>query len=176
MKRAVVFSFLLGMAAVMGSVQMRAADDQLVGPLRTQWEGTRKLVVGMAEAIPEAKYDYKPTPEVRSFREQLVHLVGENHMFMGMVAGDKPMDRKVLDGLKTREDILKALGDSYDNGTKVLAGLTDEKALESVPAFGGKQTPRWAIVMANIVDNMDHYGNLVVYVRLNGITPPRSAK
>jgi uncharacterized damage-inducible protein DinB len=84
------------------------------------------------------------------------------------------MDRAAFEGLKSREEIIQALKDSYDNGTKFLATLTDEKALEAIP-FRNGQMPRWAIIMANLMDNMDHYGNLVVYVRLNGMVPPRTA-
>ncbi len=171
MKRVVTCSFVLGIVVVAGSIQLRAADA-IVGPLKTQWTNARNLVVKVAEVVPEDKYDYKPTPEVRSFRDQFVHLVGENYMFMGFVAGEKSSPPQ---SLKTREEIVKALNDSYDYGDKILAGLTDEKATESVPAFRGQPLPKWAIVMANLMDNMDHYGNLVVYMRVNGITPPRSA-
>ncbi len=172
MKRRIAFVFVLGMAAVLGAAPLRAAEN-IVGPLKTNWETIRNLVVKVAEVVPEDKYDWKPTPEVRSFREQFVHIVGENYLFMGFVAGEK---QSAPQNLKTREEIVKALNDSYDYGAKVLAALTDEKATESVPAFRGQQQPRWSIAMANFLDNMDHYGNLVVYMRTNGITPPRSAK
>ena len=171
MKRRVVCSFLLGVTVVLGTVQFGAADSRIWGPLRAQWELTRNLIMGMAEAIPEAKYDYKPTPEVRTFREQLIHLVSENNYYMSMVAGDKPPDRSKYEALKTRDEILKALKDSYDYGTKALADLTDEKAMETITARG-QQVPRWTAALYNITDNMDHYGNLVVYMRLNGIVPP----
>lgn len=174
MKRWVACSFLLGAAMISGSVPMRAAGDQIVGPLRTQWDTTKKLVMDMAGAIPEAKYDYKPTPEVRTFREQFIHLISENYNFMGSVAGDKPVDRAKFDSLKTRDEILKSLQESYDYGTKVLANLTDEKAVETI-SFRNQQVLRWVPFLLNIADNMDHYGNLVVYARLNGIVPPRTA-
>lgn len=171
MKRVVSCSFVLVLTIVAGSIQLRAADN-IVGPLKTQWDNIRNFVVKVAEVVPEDKYDWKPTPEVRSFREQFVHIIGENHLFMGLVAGEKSAAPQ---NLKTREEIVKALNDSYDYGAKVLGGLTDEKATESVPGFRGQSQPRWAIAMTNFIDNMDHYGNLVVYMRLNGITPPRSA-
>ncbi len=174
MKRWMAGSFLLGTALMLGIVPAGAADGQIVGPLRAQWESTEQLVMGVAKAMPEAKYDYKPTPEVRTFREQLIHLVGENYFYMGMVAGDKPPDRAKFDTLKTRDEILKALQESYDYGAKVLANLTDEKATETI-SIRDRQVPRWTGCLMNISDNMDHYGNLVVYLRLNGIVPPRTA-
>ena len=172
MKRFLLCSFVLGAIVALGIEQARAADT-LMAPLRAQWETTRTYVVGMAELIPEAKYDYQPTPVVRTFREQLTHIVSENFSYMSMVSGDKPPDRAKLEALQTREEILKALKDSYDYGTKALANLTDEKAAEPI-SIRGTATLRWAAAMYNIADNMDHYGNLVVYARINGITPPRS--
>src|SRR5437899_1088096 len=60
-------------------------------------------------------------------------------------------------------------------GRRVWEGITEEKALEMVAGRGGQQTQRWAAILGVIQDNMNHYGNLVVYLRLNGIVPPRSA-
>jgi uncharacterized damage-inducible protein DinB len=150
------------------------AEDNIVGPLRTQWGLTKDMVLNLAESIPEAKYDYKPTPEVRTFREQLTHIVSENMNYVSMAAGDPPPDRPKLEALRGREEILKALRDSYAYGEKTLAALTDEKAIEKVN-MRGQMVLRWYPVLYDIQDNMDHYGNLVVYVRLNGMVPPKTA-
>ncbi|OFW09753.1 MAG: hypothetical protein A3G20_09370 [Acidobacteria bacterium RIFCSPLOWO2_12_FULL_59_11] len=158
--------------AWLASAQNSAAQGSFLGPLKTQWENIAKMVMGIAEIIPEDKYDYKPTPEVRSFREQLQHLVFENYNFMGAVAGDPPPDRSKFEALKTRAELLQALKESYDYGAKVWAGLNEQKAMETI-TFRNTQTARWVPVLSNIADNMDHYGNLVVYVRLNGLVPPR---
>jgi len=60
----------------MGSCPIRAADA-VAGQLRTQWETTKGLVMGIAAVFPEDKFDSRPTPQVRTFREQLIHLAGE---------------------------------------------------------------------------------------------------
>lgn len=176
MKRLLLCVFLLGTTLALGGTPARAADstgkDVIVGPLRFQWDMTKKLVLGIAEMVPESKYDYRPTPEVRSFREQFVHIVGENYNYMAMIAGDPAPDRSKFEALKTRDEILKALTDSYDYGTKALANLTDEKAADPI-SIRGRKTLRWGAALYNIQDNMDHYGNLVTYVRLNGMVPPR---
>lgn len=164
---AAIFILLTSIAPV------RAADD-IVGPLRTQWGATQNLVLNLAEIIPEAKYDYKPTPEVRAIREVLAHLVFENLSYMGTVAGAPAPDRAKIEAMKTRDEILNALKESYAFGDRTLAALTDEKAVEKI-TFRGQTVVRWYPVLFNIQDNMDHYGNLVVYVRLNGMVPPRTA-
>jgi uncharacterized damage-inducible protein DinB len=168
-----VCTLVLGMILAVGTGSLRAADN-IVGPLRTQWGLTKDMVVGLAESIPESKYDYKPTPEVRTFREQLTHLVSENMNYMSMVAGDPAPDRAKLEAMQSRDEILKALRDSYAYGERTLAGLTDEKAVEKI-TMRGQSVVRWYPVLYNIQDNMDHYGNLVVYVRLNGMVPPKTA-
>jgi len=142
---------------------------------KATWESTRTLVLGIADSVPEDKYDFKPTPAVRTFREILVHLIGENYTFFSRVSGDNLGSNARFDTLKSRAEILKALRDSYDYGAQVWAGLTEEKALQMVAGRGGQQVQRWSAILGVIQDNMNHYGNLVVYLRLNGIVPPRSA-
>ena len=142
---------------------------------RATWDNTRTLLLGIADSVPEDKYDFKPTPAVRTFREILIHLIGENYTFFSRVSGDNLGSNARFDTLKSRAEIMKALRESYDYDARVWAGLTEEKALEMVPGRGGQPTQRWAAILATIQDNMNHYGNLVVYLRLNGIVPPRSA-
>jgi uncharacterized damage-inducible protein DinB len=144
-------------------------------PTKATWESTRGLVLGLVEAFPEDKYDFKPTPAVRAFREVAIHLIGENYFFFSRVSGDKLGDNARFNNLKSRDEILKALRESYDYGAKVWAGLTEEKALEMVEGRGGQKVQRWSAILGAIQDNMNHYGNLVVYARLNGVVPPRSA-
>ena len=127
--------------------------------------------------VPEHLYDFRPTPEVRSFREQFTHLIDENYRFMAQAAGEPPpMEKSTIEQLKGRGEILKALKDSYDYGAKVWTGLTDERAVEPIPGRGGQPQQRWAPILLQIVDNMNHYGNLVVYVRLKGLVPARTAE
>ena len=144
-------------------------------PVKATWDSTRSLVLGIVEVMPEDKYDFKPVPAVRSFREIAIHLIGENYTFFSRVSGDKVADNARFSTLKSRDEIVKALRESYDYGAKVWAGLTEEKALEIVEGRGGQRVQRWAAILGVIQDNTNHYGNLVVYVRLNGLVPPRSA-
>jgi uncharacterized damage-inducible protein DinB len=155
-----------------GAAGQVATKDVIVGPLRTQWELTEGLVMGIAQIVPEWLYEYRPTPQVRSFREQLTHIVSENALYMSMVAGVPVPDRDKIEAMQGRANILQALQDSYDFGTRTLENLTDEKAAEYID-MRGRKVLRWYAVLYNIWDNMDHYGNLVVYVRQNGMVPPR---
>src|SRR5207249_9831300 len=106
------------------------------------------------------------------FRDNVIHLVAENYQFFGRVAGENLGNP--AQNLKRRDELIKALRESYDYGAKVWAGLTEEKALEMIEVRDQK-VQRWSAILGAIQDNMNHYGNLVVYVRLNGLVPPRSA-
>jgi uncharacterized damage-inducible protein DinB len=156
------------------SIATARAADEIVGPLRTQWGITRDLVVNLVQIMPEDKYDYKPTLEIRSFREIVGHLILENYNFMSMVAGEPAPDKAKFEALKSRDELTKALAESYAFGERTLATLTDAKAVEKI-TMRGQSVVRWYPILYNIQDSMDHYGNLVVYVRLNGLVPPRTA-
>jgi len=163
--------------AILGTAGVAAAQPSLpatsfLTPVKATWESTPSLVTGLVEVMPEDKYDFKPTPEVRSFRDVVIHLVGENYLFFSRVTGENKGNP--AQNLKSRDELIKALRESYDYGEKAWAGLTEEKALEPIEVRGQK-VQRWSAILAAIQDNNNHYGNLVVYVRLNGLVPPRSA-
>jgi uncharacterized damage-inducible protein DinB len=144
-------------------------------PAKATWESTRALVLGIAEIFPEDKYDFKPTPAVRTLRENLIHLIGENYFFFSKVTGETLPSNARFNELKSREEILKELRASYDYDAKVWDTLTEAKALELVEGRNNQKVQRWSFILGAIQDNMNHYGNLVVYARLNGLVPPRSA-
>jgi uncharacterized damage-inducible protein DinB len=168
---------LLVGVAWLAAAQCGSAQTNFLAPLKTQWDSTRTLLEGLVAQVPEDLYDFRPTPEIRSFREQFTHLIDENFRFMAQAAGEPPpMEKSAIEQLKGRDDILKALKESYDYGAKVWTGMTEQKAMEMIPGRGGQQQLRWAPILVQIVDNMNHYGNLVVYVRLKGMVPARTAE
>jgi len=160
------------------------ADNPAQGPivttLRAQWQSVSDKVIAIAEIVPEDLYDWSPTPEVRDFREQFTHLAGEGYNFLrtlGSVPGVTPPTNAELEALTTKAEVMQALRDSYAWQGKVLESLTEEYATEIAPGRGGAPgtTPRWNSIVSLLIDNMDHYGNLVTYVRLNGMVPPSTA-
>ncbi|MBI4479359.1 MAG: DinB family protein [Acidobacteria bacterium] len=174
-RRSIVVLVLLAGTCLAGA-QQSAAQTSFLTPLKAQWDSTRNLVTGIVGQVPEDKYDYRPTPETRSFREQFTHLIGENYRFMAQAAGEPaPLDQATADKFKSRDEIVKALADSYEYGDKVWATMDDKKAMEMIAGRGGQQQMRWSAILVNIIDNMDHYGNLVTMVRLNGMVPGRTA-
>ena len=167
--RALVAFFLILISAA--AAQPLAAQNAMADELRRQWAASRRQMVGIAEAMPADKFGFRPTAEVRSFGEIINHVAGEGRMEMEVVVGAQPGDPNRYESLKDRAEIVRALSEFFDYGTSVLANMTDQQALEAV-TLRERQSPRWAVVVGAIGHNKEHFGNLVTYLRLNGITPP----
>ncbi|HEY6273636.1 MAG TPA: DinB family protein [Terriglobales bacterium] len=146
-------------------------------------------IVGTAEAMPEDKYNFAPSglnipgsdfKGVRTFAEQVKHVAATNYLLWGAVTGDKsPVESKDDNGpasLKTKAEIVKYLKDSYAIGHKAAKTLTPENAASTYASpFGGSQPiPRLFMVTFGVAHGFDHYGQMVEYLRMNGIIPPAS--
>jgi uncharacterized damage-inducible protein DinB len=138
-----------------------------------------KSFLTVAEAMPETKYSYIPTggnfEGVRSFGEQVKHVACSQFAFFNEIEGKTPPEHCENGGpspAKTKAELLKYLRDSFDYGDHVLATVTPQNALDRVDGpYAGPNT-RLGIAAAALWHISDHYGQLVVYLRLNGIVPP----
>lgn len=139
-------------------------------------------VISAAEAMPAEKYDFAPNGQgdfkgVRSFGDQVRHLAQANYgLIHGWgVAGE--IDPKTLDSLKTKDELVKALRDSFAYEQAAINSITPENAFVSIPGpkFAQPVTRVSAVTFA-MAHAMDHYGQLVEYLRMNGIIPPASRK
>ncbi len=142
-------------------------------------------VMAVADAMPDDKFDFTPTQlntkdsrdPVRSFALEVRHLATGNYAFWCPLTGDPlPAGIKGPNGpedLKTKADIMKYLKDSFAVGHKAAATLTAANVVEIVPTVRGPQ-PRLYLATFAIEHANDHYGQLVLFLRLNGITPPGS--
>jgi uncharacterized damage-inducible protein DinB len=138
-------------------------------------------VVGAAEAMPADKYDFAPNcagdfKGVRTFAAQVRHLAQANyHFFHGWgVAGE--IDPKTLDSLKTKDELVKALRESFAFEQAAINSITPENAFSSLPGPPALKLTRVSMVAYGMQHTMDHYGQMVEYLRMNGIVPPASRK
>lgn len=145
-----------------------------------------KNVVGVAEAMPEDKYNFTPASlniqgaaykDVRTFAELIKHTATANYRFWTTITGDKmPENIKGPNGpeeLKSKAEIVKFLKDSFEVGHRAAQSLTTQNMLEELPFFRSKQT-RLYITTACVIHAADEYGQMVEYLRMNGIVPPAS--
>ena len=179
MKFRTVRTALVLLAIGMVGTQAGTAANSIADEVREHWKDTRNMMMTIAGAIPEDKLDYKPVPEVRSFRDMLEHMVEDTAVHVGYSAGvSREESRRAVAKYahaKTKAEFLKGLDASYDYGDKVLADLTDQNALDMVSGMRGERMTRIMAYMHALEDIVDHYGNLVVYLRLNGVVPPSTA-
>ncbi len=130
-------------------------------------------VVHAAEKMPESNYDFKATPEVRSFGQLVGHVADANYMFCSQALGvDNPV--KGIEKSKTsKADLVAALKGAVDYCSKAFDGMTEAKASE-MTKFGRFDLARLSLLSLNTAHTDEHYGNMVTYMRLKGIVPPTS--
>lgn len=137
--------------------------------------------VGAAEAMPEDKYSFAPSngefKGVRTFAEQVKHVAAVNYIFGSEILQEKPPvdtgEEKGPASITSKADILKFLNDSFDYLHKAVASVTEKNELDQIDSLFGK-TSRLTIASFSTSHPFDHYGQMAVYLRMNGIVPPAS--
>lgn len=171
-------AFLIGAAAY-------AAEPVSVGKL---YDGELKMaeseIVPLAEAMPDDKYDFRPTDgafkDVRTFGSQVKHLATVLYMVEAASQGQKPpvdlgKDENGPASVKTKAEIVQYLKDAFAYGHKMTSMLTAQNQMELVKSpFGGPDQPRAGIANVAVWHSFDHYGQMVVYARMCGVIPPAS--
>lgn len=137
----------------------------------------------VAEAMPENMYSFVPTAGkfdgVRSFGEQVKHVACAQFAFFNEFEGKKPpedCEKGGHDPAKTKAELIKYLKDSFDYSNGVLATLTAKNALERVEGRYAGPNTKLGISVVAVWHITDHYGQLVEYLRMNGIVPPMTQK
>ena len=130
-------------------------------------------VVGAAQKMPEENYSFKPTPDVRSFGQIVGHIADAQYLFCSVTLGDTNPAPGIEKSKTSKADLVKALGDALTYCDKAYSAMTDAQAADMVKFFGRDQ-PKLAILAFNSAHNMEHYGNLVTYMRIKGLVPPSS--
>ena len=146
-----------------------------------------KEVVEAAEAMPENKFDFSPEKlnvpgsdykGVRTFGEQLKHIAASNYLIWSPITGEKPPntvnDGKGPDNMKAKADIIKYLKDSFAFGHRSVATLNSSNLVEPITSSSGRQTTRLFLATFAPAHAFDHYGQMIEYLRMNGIVPPAS--
>ncbi len=144
------------------------------------WKDVERDFVALAEAMPEEKWNYKPTQgefkDVRTFGEQVKHVACANEAWAKKISGEKAPERCDLGGpnpAKTKAELLAYLRGSFALMDRVIADTNGENVLH--PNGGPYWGPnRLSALTAALWHVSDHYGQLVVYLRMNGIVPPAS--
>jgi uncharacterized damage-inducible protein DinB len=156
-----------------------AASPSMAAVVRNMHATIRRNLAEAAEGMPAAEYAFKPTPEVRTFAEVVAHVAFGNFLFCSQAKAEQPPARDNFAKATDKAVLVKALRDSLAYCDDVYAGTTDANfnQLVKVPGPGGaREAGRGAGLVFNTTHNNEHYGNLVVYMRLKGHVPPSTAR
>jgi uncharacterized damage-inducible protein DinB len=143
--------------------------------------------MGAADAMPEDKYDWAPTQGdfkgVKTFAQEVKHVAAINFFLGAAILGEKPPQEvgnpeMGPDALKTKADILKYMKESFAYAHKAVQSITAQNGTRAIKSPFGQGTDVTPIGMATLLafHGMDHYGQMVEYLRMNNIIPPASRK
>ena len=158
------------------NAQERESTDQFKIDFFKMFDSSSKKMIDLAESIPFEHYNWQPTKEIRSIKESLMHVAG-THYFLARVlnypipAGIKP--HEFSQSVKTKKEIQETLLNSIEHIRAAVQKIKKEQLYTDVDFFGRQQTKQRVILQVG--EHMaEHLGQLIVYARLKGITPPWS--
>ena len=174
MKRLLVITALMA-AAYAGLPSTACAQPaSLRAELLKDWTDLKPVMMAIAAAMPEDKFSYKSTPAQRDYGQQIMHVATGNTMYLGFLGGTAaaPAFNRTT---TSKAEILQALAASFDFGEALLREQTDESMLQTVQTnqFLGPSS-KTRVIYFLLGHTWDIYGQMAVYLRLNGIVPPRS--
>ncbi len=140
---------------------------------KTMYLGIQKILLRSAEKMPAEHYGYKPTDAVRSYGQILGHVADAQYLFCSKALGETNPAPKVEETKHTKAELIAALKDAFQYCDRAYSGMTDAAGAKPVKLFG-EDAPALGTLIVNNTHTMEHYGNLVTYLRMNGIVPPTS--
>lgn len=174
MKRPLLLLLALASFAAPAQAQQPAASpDVAVRTVRDLWQSMTNYVTRAAADVPDSLYAYKPVATVRSFGQLIGHVAGAQYMICAAALGDPPRGEDEIEKTRTtKTELLAALRESTEYCGRAYA-QSDAAAQQRTQLFGQERS-RLAALGLNATHNAEHYGNLVTYMRMNGLVPPSS--
>ena len=172
---ACVAFFAVVAAAVPSLLLAQTPAPSLAKELAASFQRAATEILDVAEVMPAEKYGYKPTPEISSFGEQLVHVAGITQRFIDTAKGTKT--EAPHHAATTKPEIMELLKKTFQNAQDMINPLTDAQFLEPMKfPFGDRTVTRATFWQGPLYQIRNHHGQLVVYLRMNGIVPPTTAR
>jgi uncharacterized damage-inducible protein DinB len=175
MKRLSLLFMLLALIFVGNSVFAQFTQSEMVA----EWQRAKSYTKTYLDAMPEDGYSFKPTPEVRSFAQQMLHLADANYLFATSASGKANPLGETLPSHNvaektispTKEATTKAVMDSYDWLISTLQAMTSGQMQETTK-FGKTDITRSGLFGKGFEHQTHHRGQTTIYLRLKGVTPP----
>ncbi len=164
---------MLFLAAASSACAQTPAGNPMVASSKVLYTMAKQDVLRSVDKLPEDKYAFKPAATVRTYGQLLAHVADGQYEICGGAAG-KQDDKHVEKTAKSKAEIAAALKAAFAYCDAVYASMTDAKAAEMIPFEGGAKVTRLGMLDFNVAHTMEHYGNLVTYMRIQGVVPPSS--
>lgn len=176
----VLFCAMMAFAAGLPAQNSPAPEKTVAGSVNEIWTEVEHSFLALADAMPEDKWNFRPTQgafsDARTFGEQVKHVACANEAWAKKLRGEKPPARCDLGGpnpAKSKAEIMAYLKDSFHMMDEGIAATSNENMFVPLRGpYGGDN--RMAVIEYALWHTTDHYGQLVVYLRMNGIVPPAS--
>jgi len=164
-------------AAILLFAALLGAQTKSASPLVATSQGIFSIakndILKSVDKIPDNLWSYQPTPAVRTVGQLFAHIADGQYEFCSVPAEGKQIEKGIENTAKTKTEIVAALKEAFAYCDAAFAKMTDAGARETVDFFG-RQMTRIGIMDFNTAHTMEHYGNLVTYMRMKGIVPPSS--
>jgi uncharacterized damage-inducible protein DinB len=165
------------MPAAVTLAQEKPAAAPTANPLST-WNKTayarvKDILLRSAQKMPEENYSFKPTDTVRSYGQIVGHVADAQYLFCSISLGEKNPGLDIEHTKTSKADLIAALNTAFAYCDKAYDGMTDASAVQMIKLFGN-DAPRLSALTVNNMHDLEHYGNLVTYMRLKNIVPPSS--
>jgi uncharacterized damage-inducible protein DinB len=149
------------------------AENPLTSWNKIAYTRVRGILVRSAEKMPEENYSFKPVDTVRSYGQIVGHVADAQYLFCSLALGEKGPGLDIEHTKTSKADLVAALNTAFAYCDKAYESMTDASAVQIIKLFGN-DAPRMSALIVNNMHNMEHYGNLVTYMRMKGIVPPSS--
>src|SRR5207247_4371845 len=176
--RSMLGATLLALCALpLAVVAAAQAPNPVTNGVRAMAQRQTKYIVEAAEEMPADKYGYKPTPAQMSFGDVVAHLIREgNNYLCSAASGVKQPETGKFAGSDPKDKLVAGLKESFKFCETAAAELQDAALGDSTDFFGGRKATRATAVLITIADWADHYSQMAIYLRLNGLLPPTAKR
>jgi uncharacterized damage-inducible protein DinB len=170
-------SSLLSLAFTLTLIAPLHAQNRLSASVKADYTTVKDYFLRSAEKMPEVDYSFKPTPEVRSFGQLIAHVADDQYNLCAPVKGEirHAAYSEIEHTVTGKTDLVNALQKAFAYCDGAYDSLTDASATDTVK-FNNRDKTKFAMLNWNTWHTWEHYGNVVVYLRLKGLVPPSSEK
>lgn len=174
MSRLSVMILAVNLVCVSGLFAQR---NRLTADAKADYAGVRDYFIRAAEKMPEADYGFRPAPGVRTFGQIVAHVADDQYNLCAPVKGEtrQAAYAEIENTLTTKADLVAALKQAFAYCDAAYDAVTDASAADLVK-FNQASRPKLSMLNWNTWHTYDHYGNVVVYLRIKGLVPPSSER